>query len=376
MSLNTEQNPLCKGTVVSAYRELISGNKVFYDPKQEKIAVALDNLAEELKASAPSFFNKLRGRRKHNTQGLYIYGDVGRGKSMLMDLFFNTISISKKQRVHFHAFMLDIHERIHLWRQRKNIKDADPILQVAAQIARESKLLCFDEFQVNDIADAMILGRLFEALFNHGIVIVATSNRRPDDLYKHGLQRSQFVPFIEMFKNKLTVICLDSGTDYRMQHLKALSTIYFTPLGDAADNFLKTTFANFTNDATPEACVFHIQGRALLINKMHGSIAQFTFAELCEKPLGSADYIEIAREFSTVLLADIPAMTKEMRNEAKRFVNLIDQLYEHKVKLICTAAVPPDKLYPQGDESFEFKRTVSRLIEMQTERYLSEEHAV
>ena len=253
-------------------------------------------------------------------------------------------------------------------------KQKDPLKKIAKELCEESWLLCFDEFQVSDIADAMILGKLFEYLFEEGAVVIATSNRHPDDLYKHGLQRESFLPFIKMFKEKLEVVELGSSTDYRLRHIKQLSTTYFTPLGEKADKFIKESFTELTAGGRSEKITLRVQGREVEVKKSYGDVAQFSFSELCEQPLGAADYIEIAREFSTIIIFDIPKLSKEKRNEAKRFVTLIDQLYEHKVKLICSAEVKADKLYKKGDGSFEFERTSSRLIEMQSDEYLREAH--
>jgi cell division protein ZapE len=220
----------------------------------------------------------------------------------------------------------------------------------------------------------MILGRLFTQLFEQGVVIVATSNRHPNDLYKDGLQREHFLPFIALLKDKVEVVALESPHDYRLKHLKSLETVYMPHLGHKADYFLAKSFSDLTNGATPQPVTLQVLGRNIHVQNAHGDVAMFTFHELCEEPKGPADYIEIAKEFSTILISDIPQLTPEKRNEAKRFVNLIDELYEHKVKLICTAAEPPQKLYVEGHGAFEFKRTVSRLLEMQSEVYLKQPH--
>ena len=308
-------------------------------------------------------------RKKETPRGLYLHGEVGRGKSLLMDLFFDAAPVSAKRRVHFHAFMLEVHARLKTWREKHPGKN-DQLSPIAEAIAEEAALLCFDEFQVSDIADAMILGRLFEKLFAAGVVVVATSNRPPDALYKNGLQRDRFLPFIVLLKKRMEIVPLAGKKDYRLASLRALQTVYFTPPGRKADRFLQESFARLTHDAKPESCALTLPGRNLTVPRMHGDVAWFTFSELCAQPLGAADYIEIAREFQTVLLADIPQMTKENRNEAKRFVTLVDVLYEHRAKLVCTAATPPAQLYPEGDGSFEFARTASRLMEMQSEEYL------
>jgi len=361
--------------ISTLYNQLTEEGKISFDKNQELIAKQLDLLTKEInEIKEEGFFKRIFSGKKEPIKGLYIYGDVGRGKSMLMDFFFDNIEFNSKRRVHFHSFMLEIHESIHKWRKERSDIEDDPIPFLADKIINESRLLCFDEFQVTDIADAMILGRLFKALFERRLIIVATSNRHPDDLYKDGLQRENFLPFIKMFKQKMNVSSLDSDTDYRMKHLKSLSTVYFTPLNKRADKFISESFQEMTANAEPQKHIIHIKGRELKVNKMHGDTAIFSFSELCEQPLGANDYIEIARRFSTILLSDIPQMSRENRNEAKRFVHLIDELYEHKVKLICTAATSPDKLYEKGDGAFEFERTISRLTEMQSEKYLKQEH--
>jgi len=317
----------------------------------------------------------LVGQRTPFPKGAYIYGDVGRGKSMLMDLFFEHAPVRRKRRVHFHEFMLEAHERLHEWRQStaSDRKAKDPLPFVAAEIAREAWLLCFDELQVLDIADAMILGRLFEALFKEGVVVVATSNRSPDDLYKDGLQRESFLPFIELMKEKLHLHELAGSLDYRLQLLRDLS-VYQTDAG--AEVALDRAFERLTMGSPPKSCSLLIHGRKLTIPKTARGVAHLSFSELCEQPLGAADYLEIANQFHTVILSQIPHLGPEKRNEAKRFVTLIDVLYEHKVKLIASAEVLPEALYDSGDGAFEFRRTASRLLEMQSEAYFAKAHLV
>jgi cell division protein ZapE len=371
------------------YRARLREGKIRPDPAQELAAEKLESLHRALAAYRPTpgrggwkeRFGFARGRAEP-PQGLYVYGGVGRGKSMLMDLFFRAAPIAAKRRVHFHAFMQEVHARLTAMRQHpgirelrpgKRAKDDDILPSIARDIARDCRLLCFDEFQVHDIADAMILGRLFETLFEAGVVVVATSNRPPRGLYENGLQRDSFLPFIALIEKRLDLLQLDSGTDYRLESMRAMD-VYLTPLDASADRRLEDYFARLTHgaDVGPETLTVH--GRAVRIPRASDDIAFASFAELCERPLGPADYLAIAGRFDVLLLARIPGMGPARRNEAKRFVTLIDALYEHKVKLICSAERPPEALYPMGDGAFEFERTVSRLHEMRSEGYIGSRH--
>lgn len=362
------------GTLGAGYREMAEERHIHYDPAQVSALKVLYGLGTELHSDTSGKRSSLVGRLfsapREKTKGVYIHGEVGRGKSMLMDLFFDHCPVHPKRRVHFHAFMIEVHSFLHAWRKNH---DGDPIIPLSRQIRESAKLLCFDEFHVNDIADAMILGRLFSALFESGVVVVVTSNRHPDDLYKNGLQRQRFLPFIDLIKQWTRVIELKGARDYRLAHMRALSVVYFTPLGDAADAFVRYSFDELAQGAAAPSRI-RVNGREVYLPAVHGDIAMAGFSDLCEKPLGAADYLELACDFSTVILYDIPRMTPDKLNEAKRFVTLIDALYEHKVKLICTAEVPPEELYPRGQGAFEFERTVSRLNEMQTERYWRAAH--
>lgn len=354
-------------SITDAYQALVVSGKLEADSAQRATVEKLGALAAELTQKRGLF------RKRPEAKGLYLYGPVGRGKSMLMDLFFAEVPVTKKRRVHFHAFMLEVHARLHVWRQANPDKD-DPLPAIAAEVAKEADLLCFDEFQVTDIADAMLLSRLFEALFSEGITVVATSNRVPEDLYKDGLQRDRFLPFIALIRQRLEVMKIAGPKDYRLEHMQALETVWFTPLGKKAEDFMMATFAELTGSGKPKTGSIRLQGRTLIVPAMCGDVAWFRFGELCGQPLGAADYIELAREFTTLLLQDIPELSKARKDEAKRFVTLIDELYEHRTNLICTAEVAPDKLYTEGQGSFEFERTVSRLIEMQSAEYVSGEH--
>jgi len=367
-----------ENNLIDIYHKLIQSEEIIKDPNQEIIIEHLHELSELIKQTKDrgrSLIEKIYSYYSHQNlgngtiQGVYLYGGVGRGKSMIMDLFYDNINVRRKRRTHFHSFMLNIHERLNEINKTDNNGDAIEI--IANDIAEESWLLCFDELQVTDIADAMILGRLFKGLFEKNVVVVATSNRHPDHLYKNGLQREQFLPFIEIFKNHLDILPLDGDTDYRLQQIKSLSTTYFISRKEKErSKFIEESFSNLIGNNKERSTSITIQGRKLAINRMCGDTALFDFKELCEQPLGSADYIEISQKFSNLLLANIPKLTSEKRNEAKRFVNLIDELYEHGTKLICSAEEKPEKLYAKGDYSFEFERTSSRLIEMQSMEYL------
>ncbi len=386
----------------SEYQTLMQEGELKPDPDQAGAIVEFERLHGELanypeiKISSNRFPIKNRwlarlfkrtGKNKKFPKGIYLHGGVGRGKSMLMDLFFSIAPLQSKRRVHFHEFMLDIHARLEDWhglstqervQRGSRADDDDPIPAIARQIANEATLLCFDELQVTDIADAMVLSRLFENLFDHGVVVVATSNRIPDDLYKNGLNRHRFMPFIERIQQTLEIISLNGPTDYRYDRLKGTET-YYSPINEETTGKLSATFFRLTDRRVEDrakvpSAELNVQGRTLFVPKAARGVAVFSFKRLCANPLGSADYLTIARTFHTVIMVAIPQFNKENSDQATRFVTFIDALYEHGVKFLCSAAVPPQALYTTGESSFEFERTVSRLMEMQSESYLARGH--
>ena len=360
---------------LTAYRALCRTEGFSGDPVQELAAEKLQSLHHALQGYEPSGGSWAErfglAKRADPPQGLYIFGPVGRGKSMLMDMFFETAPVARKRRAHFHAFMLDIQERLHRLRKSGGASGKDGLIDtLAGEMAGEAWLLCFDEFQVTNIADAMILGRLFEALFAAGVVVLATSNTAPADLYAGGLQRELFLPFIALFEARLDLLHLDGGTDYRLARV-AGRPIYHTPLGAEASAALDRSFRDLTDTERGAPVSIELQGRTLEVPRAARGVARFTFAELCEKPLGAADYLALAENFHTLVLDGIPRMSREQRNEAHRFSTMIDALYEARVRLICSADAPPDELYIAGTHSRAFKRTASRLVEMQSSDYLA-----
>jgi cell division protein ZapE len=355
---------LAEAAPLPRYCRAVARGELRADPAQKNAARRLQALSEALSRRRWLFFAP-------RPRGLYIWGDVGRGKSMLMDLFFASVPIAARKRVHFNAFMSDVHARLHALREEGG--PGDPVALLGLAIARDAALLCFDEFQVGDVADAMILGRLFEQLFARGVTIVATSNTPPDRLYEGGLNRQLFLPFIALMKKRLKIIALNGAVDYRLQRL-AGQPVYLTPLGPKADAAMDAAWQRLTDTQKGTPSSLTVLGRMVPVPQAAKGVARFSFDDLCLRPLAAADYLALARRFHTVLIDHIPVITE--RNAARRFVLLIDTLYDEGVKLICSAAAPPPALYAQGSGAEAFRRAASRLAEMQSQDYLRRGHGV
>jgi cell division protein ZapE len=365
------------------YQALVSSGTIERDAAQAGIADAFAALEQRLSGYKPARKQRLLGRLfrdkdEEPPRGLYIHGEVGRGKTMLMDMFFQTSSVEHKRRAHFHEFMADVHERIYAYRRSislGHLGDSDVITLTANAIFNEAWLLCFDEFHVTDIADAMILGRLFAKLFEFGTVVVATSNVAPEDLYKGGLNRALFLPFISQIEAHLGVMRLDARTDFRLEKLTGVK-MWLVPDDAEASGALDKAWAKMTGNAPCNPRAISIKGRVLHVPCSAHGVARFSFADLCEAPLAASDYLRLARDYHTILVDRIPVMDYQQRNAAKRFISLIDTLYDNAVKLMASAAADPMSLYlaSEGNEANEFKRTSSRLIEMSSESYLALPH--
>ncbi len=363
-------------SIASAYQTLLATGQIKPDPAQSQAVEVLSRLAAHLvsagSAQSPGLLARLLGKRDRTPllRGLYLHGPVGRGKSMLMDLFFENVAVAAKRRVHFHAFMLEVHDRIHSWRKKEA---EDPLAEVAKDIAAETRLLCFDEFQVTDVADAMILGRLFTALFKRGVVMVATSNTAPENLYEGGLQRALFLPFIALLRERCDVQEVAGPQDYRRLFRTTHST-YLMPDDEKTAALLEQMFLALTRTDTSQPVRHAVKGHVLVVPRAAHGVAWFAFADLCEQPLGSVDYNLLAGLYHTFFLSHVPAIHHEARDVARRFITLIDMLYDHKCKLVIAAAVEPEWIYGAGSLVGEFARTVSRLHEMQSEDWWAEPH--
>jgi cell division protein ZapE len=373
------------GTISERYAALVAAGEVEHDPAQAAVVATLSRLegrlAQHRLARKSSSLGWMFGSREQDTgplKGLYVYGEVGRGKTMLMDLFFAASPVVRKRRAHFHEFMIDVHERIHDWRQRRRggeIFGDDPIAPVAAALAQQAWLLCFDEFHVTDIADAMILGRLFRRLFENGVVVVATSNVAPDELYRGGLNRSLFLPFIALIEERMDVVRLAARTDFRLEKLID-APVWYVPADAAAQAALDAAWRSLTTGHAAAGRELLVKGHVVHVPRAAMGVARFSFEDLCARPVGAEDYLRIAHEFHTIVLDRIPVMDYEQRNEAKRFIALIDTLYDNGVKLVASAETAPAALYRASDgfEAQEFKRTASRLNEMGSRSYLALPH--
>ena len=361
------------------YRALVADGALNGDPQQqaalEKLQILWRRLGENAeRRAAPKprgffGFGAKAAKKEPPLNGLYIWGGVGRGKSMLMDLFYETATIEPRRRIHFHAFMQEVHVGL---RDERKTGAPDPLPRVAAKIAKSAALLCFDEVQVTDVGDAMILGRLFEGLFAAGVVIVATSNRPPDDLYKDGINRDVFVPFIAMIKDRLDILHLDSLTDHRLERMER-GGVYITPDTVSVNNFdgiVQRMFRSLAGGAEAGPRDVALGARTLRLEEATDTAMRASFDTLCNTPLGASDYLKLADTFGTVMIEDVPVMGPDKRDQAKRFVTLIDALYEAKARLVISAAAEPEALYEKGDGAFEFERTASRLIEMRSKKYL------
>jgi len=384
LSFSAQMAALPPGGPLAAYRALVQGGSLVADDAQQLAIERLQDLWIKLRGydppPRPQGFSLSRLLRRRPTEGapedrpngLYLVGDVGRGKSMLMDLFFEQIAIARKRRIHFHRFMQEVHARIHEWK-KANPGGDDPIPKLADRVAAEAALLCFDEFQVNDIADAMILGRLFQALFDRGVVVVATSNTAPGDLFRGKPGRDAFLPFIELLKQRLDVLLLQGERDWRRQRLRGMPT-WHVPADARAERALDEAFRQLTAGAPAARDTLMVMGRILEVPLAAGGVARFDFATLCGTALGAGDYLALATHFTALVLDGVPKLSPDNFDEARRFIVLVDALYEHRVKLVASAEAVPDQLYVRGEGAKAFERTASRLEEMQSQEYLALAH--
>ena len=351
---------------LSTYKTYLKKNLIKFDPNQESAITVIDKFLLDEFSIKQKIYQKLLKRGK-SKNGIYLYGEAGVGKTMLMDICFSSITIKQKKRIHFQEFMIDVHNRLHKIRESKSIKD--PLVTVAEEVASEVKFLCFDEFQVTDIADASILKKLFTVLFEQGTIIFSTSNIKPSNLYLDGLHRDRFLPFIDYLENDCLVINIDSGKDYRKNRIID-GEIYYSPLDNSTEKAMDEMFNKITNGSPYEEKILFVKGRELKVERQALGCARFDFKELCMNPLGAEDYLAISNEFDVIFIENIPILPSEKRNEAKRFVSLIDALYDNRKKIFISAEGQPDEIYKKGDSQFEFKRCVSRLHEMRSKEYL------
>lgn len=364
--------------VEKRYQALVRGGELRADADQERAVAALQRIQDALedRPESTGFFARLVGKRRDPVRGLYLWGGVGRGKSMLMDLFYDSVAIDHKRRAHFHEFMIDIHQRLAAERAKEV---GDPVAPVVDTLAADTRLLCFDEMHVTNTADAAIMGRLFGGLIEAGVTIVTTSNRQPRDLFKDGLNRTLITGFIALVRERLDILPLDGPIDYRRERLDD-ATLWHCPNGEDATRELSEAFFRLTD--YPPSDAEHVPSeeislggnRTLHVPKALKGVAVFSFKRLCGEPRGAADYLAIARRYHSIIIVGIPVLGPENRNEAARFVTLIDALYEYRVKLLASADAAPENLYPEGDGGFEFERTVSRLSEMRSDAYLALGH--
>ena len=367
---------LINATPLDRYHAQLNHRELDPDPAQERAALSLTRLYHDVLAyeeQRKGWRNKvmLRVVKKMPPRGIYLHGPVGRGKSMVMDIFYESIPLSiKKRRVHFHQFMIEVHDYIHSRQSDGVLEDMDAALpSLALVISNRSRVLCFDEFHVTDVADAMLLSRLFTAMFDQGISIVITSNWEPNDLYKGGLQRDRFLPFIKLVKERMEVVAVDSATDYRAKKLKEMS-VYFSPLNPETYQRADALFQSLTAGEEADEDLVTVKGRTIQVPIAAKGVARFSFSQLCERPLGAEDYLALAKRYHTVFLEHIPHLGYDRRNEAKRLMTLVDVLYDNHRNLVITADETPQKIYTGHDHAFEFQRTISRLLEMQSEQYL------
>ena len=356
--------------IKAAYQQALERHRFVADEAQQRVVERLATLQQRLEQAerTAGWWSRLTGKTPEIQRGIYLWGGVGRGKTFLMDLFVGSLNVDRKKRIHFHRMMREVHDRL------KQINDVeDPLNVVAADIAAETRVLCFDEFFVSDIGDAMILGRLLSGLFERGVTLVATSNAHPRDLYKNGLQRSRFIPAIDALEAHTEVIELDGGADYRLRLFEQAGT-YFVPDGADADRKIAHYFDEIASGRMVEERKIDVLGRPIQTRRSAKGVAWFDFEDLCDGPRSQDDYIEIARWYPTVIVSNVPVLTETNENPARRFIALVDEFYDRKVKLVVSAAEPADRLYQGKQLEFEFRRTVSRLIEMQTAEYLHAPH--